>query len=134
MSKKYKNHFGYTIDEHHCIIKGRLYYPLGNDIPPNGVTKNHLRGSWCYFNTNDKKQNLIPVSKSDWLAELDHADIIKRLQKPERYSTQQAQCFAVYKSNYASTHTQEYQEVNRIFILPENFIFPRRNTSIRNTP
>ena len=119
LGKKYNNHFQYEINEQHCLIKGRLFYPLGGGKPPNGVATNHLRGSWCYSNRMNNKDNLIPVSKLDWLAELSHSDIVD-MNDFEKKSAHQAQCFVKIQNN-----EQELKEEIRIFCLPDDFTFPK---------
>jgi len=122
LSKKYTHHFQYEINQRHCLLKGRLFYPLENNKPPDGVTQNHLRGLWMYSRKHRDSNYLIPINKLDWLAELNHTDIIKRLKKPEKYLTDRAQCFVRAENNHA--HPPKLQESTRIFYLPNDFTFP----------
>lgn len=124
LSKKYKSHFQYKIDEQHCLIKGRLFYPMGESKPPNGVTTNHLRGIWYYSKNTTGKDNLIPITKLDWLAELNHSDIIERLKASKNLLIHQSQCFIETKKNHESDHKFK-EKKRRVFCLPEGFTFPK---------
>lgn len=119
LSKKYKSHFNHTIDEQHCLIKGRLFYPSGIQTPPKGVTKNHLRGNWVYITDTDM-DNLLAIRKEDWLAEFEHTDICQLHNNPEKLLTDRAQCFIHTEKNSSG----DYQELKRIFCLPPGFQFP----------
>ena len=126
LSKKHKDHFQYEINERHCLIKGRLFYPIGTNRPPDGLTVNHLRGTWAYFKNYRNSDDLIPINKIDWLAKLSHTDIIKRQKSPEKYLTHRAQCFVKIKNSHNDDHSHlgEPQEDTRVFYLPEDFTFP----------
>ena len=132
LSQKYRKHFQYEINEQHCFVKGRLFYPVGIDEPPNGTAVNHLRGRWGYSKSDKNSDYLIPISKLDWLAELSHSDIIKRQKSPEKYLSHQTQCFVKIKNSRNDDHcgVGEHQEDIRFFCLPEGFTFPESATVI----
>jgi len=113
---------GIEIDKQHCFLKGRLFYPLGFDAPPNGVTSNHLRGRWF---KNIPKQNtklLYPVDKSDWLAEIQHSDINQDLLQTSVEEKDWPRCYIEIEKENSSN---ELYEVNRLFYLPTSFRFPK---------
>lgn len=134
LSKKNKDHFNHEINERHCFIKGRLFYPVGISSPPDGVAENHLRGTWDYFKSsapstgNLIQSSNIPISKSDWLAKLNHTDIIQRQKMPEKYSNDRTQCFVKTNNIDDSDPVPNYKEETRIFFIPENFTFPSNDT------
>ena len=119
LSKIYKHKLTEEIDEQHCLIKGRLFYPSGVLSCPKGVTSNHLRGSWVYTQDVDT-DSLLAIGKEHWLAELEHTDICPLQNNPEVLLTDRAQCFVDVQKNSSG----EYQEVNRVFCLPTGFDFP----------
>lgn len=123
LSKIYKHKLTEEIDEQHCLIKGRLFYPSEVLSCPKGVTSNHLRGSWVYTQDVDI-DSLLTIGKEDWLAELEHADICRLKNNPKVLLTDRAQCFVDTQKN----NSGKYQELNRVFCLPSDFDFPNRSS------
>ncbi len=125
LSKKYPHHFEYKIDEQQCFIKGRLFYPSGHKVSPvgMGVTKNHLQGSWSYADVLQANTLLIPIEKNNWLAEFNHQDIEKSINKEigslDLTHLNRAQCFVVVEELNSKLIEKE-----RLFYLPSDFIFP----------
>ena len=118
LSKKYPEHFPYPVDARHCILKGRLFYPKGSNTAPLGIAKNHLRGHWIRSHTTVNNQlKITPIDKQDWLASLSR----KQLQQYPMLSNYPAldfpQCYLRLDDNN--------EELERIFILPDTFEFPR---------
>ena len=119
LSKKFSSYLqerGYTIDEKQCFLKGRLFYPIGNDTPPIGVTKNHLRGRWTQAPNNIAEGLLYSIDKKDWLATLNKNDLLNRNFQSDFSNNEKSQCY-VHLNN-------ENEEIGRIFHLPETFSFP----------
>jgi len=106
---------GYTIECKQCFIKGRLFYPSGITTSPQGTAPNHLRGKWekSPIATDDY---LYPLDKKDWLAKLNHNDLLTRKPCRGSFKIERAQCM-VHATN-------EQKEVERVFCLPEDFNFP----------
>ncbi len=128
LTKKYPNqlkqYFTRTIDERHCIVKGRLFYPENSDISPQNISlaKNHLRGRWCYVDDVEVLDSLIKIDKSHWLTEFNHEDIkasdfcsIKNLTSIDR-----AECYVETQLNIG-----KLIEKQRVFHLPTEFSFPK---------
>lgn len=107
---------GYSIDEKQCFLKGRLFYPIGNDTPPIGVTKNHLRGRWTQAPNNIDEGLLCSIEKKDWLATLNKSDLLNRNLQSDFSNNEKSQCYVRLNN--------EYEEIGRIFHLPEAFSFP----------
>ena len=105
----------YSIDERHCIIKGRLFYPEEQEDAPDGITDNHLRGCYLFQNNNLAQSSLILLDKIEWLAEFSSEDIGKRKIQANFSVSEKSRCYAVIENN---TETQ------RIFYLSPNFKFP----------
>ncbi len=123
LSKTYEKHFCHQIDERHCFIKGRLFYPKENDVAPEGVTNNHLRGSWEYSDLAKKKLGIyLAINKTLWLSELNHKDIIDLQDNPVEIFKDRAQCYVEINRD----NKNEYQEKARIFFLPDKFKFSFR--------
>ncbi len=124
LSKKHEQHFSHNIDERHCFIKGRLFYPKGNSVAPEGTTSNHLRGLWMYPNTVKKtEEKYLAINKTLWLSELNHKDIIDLQNNPVEIFKDRAQCYV--EINRADQN--DYQEKARVFFLPDEFTFPSDN-------
>ncbi|TCJ85255.1 DUF1853 family protein [Cocleimonas flava] len=112
------------IDERHCFIKGRLFYPEGSKISPEDTTDNHLRGSWIYSNTiqnTDKKY--LAINKTLWLSELNYKDIIDLQKNPVEVFKDRAQCYV----EIGLDDHDNLKEQRRVFLLPEAFTFPSDN-------
>ena len=141
LSKKHPRLIGFNIDERHCLLKGRLFYPshslqqplLKQPLPspqqahlPAGICENHLRGHWIFTSQffpspscNDS--HLITLQKSDWLAELNHDDISSyQKQAIIDKKAHKATCCSVIEKDIKA----RYGEIERIFLLPDDFIFP----------
>ncbi len=123
---KHPQQVDFTIDERHCLLKGRLFYPFATDqskpLEPKGVADTHLRG--CYYQHADSNDSnffnkIVPLEKSEWLAELIDSDIADRDILSTFTSENRARCYAVLKENQ-----QRNIEAERIFYLPEDFVFP----------
>ena len=124
LSKKYEQHFSHQIDERHCFIKGRLFYPKGSSSVAEGTTENHLRGLWSYSNTvNKTEEKYLALNKTFWLSELNHKDIINLQNNPVEIFEDRAQCFV--EINRADKN--DYHEKARVFFLPYEFTFPSDN-------
>jgi hypothetical protein len=127
LSNKYPELVDFKIDEQHCLIKGRLFYPTRQSTQlqiPDGICKNHLQGRWIYSSERNKKQQLITLAKHDWLAELDHDAITRHLSYHHDNKPDKATCFAVVEKDGNTS----YKEVERIFVLPDDFTFPIRKS------
>ncbi len=92
-----------TIDEHICLMKGRLFHPLGlsNHCYPGLVSNLHQRGEWARpddFWQHFKSSNLQwqPLEKDQWLA-------------PQHYSS---------NNSYYSTEEILQYFANRLHSLP----------------
>jgi len=119
-----KPYLKHQIDEKHCIIKGRLFYPLNFEVAPTDLplSSNHLRGRWCYVQERDQSKSVIKIDKSNWLSCLNTEDI-NNLLSSEQSSIEtidRAECYVEVTRNEESIATEH----NRIFYLPETFIFP----------
>ena len=127
LTKKYPNqlkqYFTETIDERHCIIKGRLFYPENSNSSPQNLAlaSNHLRGCWCYVDSTQNLSTLIKINKSHWLAEFSNEDIqasnfssINTLTTIDR-----AECYVDIELNEG-----DFIEKQRVFHLPQSFSFP----------
>lgn len=115
--------YGLTINEKQCLLKGRLFYPLNVSEPPEVVTSSHLRGRWVRHESKslNKSSNKIyyPLDKSHWLSKLNHVDINKEQIKINPKAKQWPRCYSEIEEKHGV-----YQEKNRLFVLPELFIFP----------
>ncbi len=125
LSKIHPELLDFNIDERHCLLKGRLFYPQGLDQAPAGISKAHLRGRWLYASQNCHDQLLIPLDKNNWLAELNHAEIKQQLAKqaPNKLFNNEparATCYSIT----AKDKREKYRELERLFILPDDFTFP----------
>jgi len=122
---KYPNYLEHNIDEHHCLIKGRLYSPFGSDITPQGVYSDHLRGHWIKQGNLHKESSLndatlYPIEKSEWLSQLTFNDLNNREKFNELEQIKKAQsCIATRNNDQGKP-----EEVSRIFVLPDDFHFP----------
>ena len=125
LSHRYQNHLEHRIDEKHCLIKGRLFYPLNISTSPAGVniSDDHLRGRWEYARNQSNNKNIIPIEKNRWLADLNHNDILERIESGADFTglnnIRRARCYVRY-----SEQNKQYNEKYRIFLLPDEFSFP----------
>jgi hypothetical protein len=106
----------YEIDERQCFLKGRLFYPIGSEIEPEGVTTNHLRGRWVQSPDNITDGLLCSLDKKDWLAKLNKDDLLNRSLQLGFSNDDKAKCY-VHLNN-------KHEEIERVFHLPESFNFP----------
>lgn len=112
----------FIIDEKHCFLKGRLFYPLGENTPPQGVTDTHLRGRWIQDTAIQSHYNFVSlINKPDWLAEFSHKELQERCLDKEFTKSEKAQCYI----GITQQTTGKYKEVERVFYLPEDFTFPK---------
>lgn len=129
LTKKYpkqlKKYFERDIDQRHCMIKGRLFYPEDSDISPQqtNLAEDHLRGRWYYLNDLDKSKSFIKINKSHWLAPLNSEDIKNMEFAPADSieSIDRAECYVMIKDNET-----KLSEDQRVFYLPETFHFPEK--------
>ena len=103
------------VDERHCLLKGRLFYPMNQTIPPKGVTKNHLRGHWNYKADQSDNTSLYPIEKIDWLAPLD-SNSLQKIVTEKRLEHKHIACHVQIEQE--SGH---YLETDRVFVLPNDF-------------
>lgn len=118
-----KNYFAKAIDQRHCMVKGRLFYPNNCVISPQdlNLTENHLRGYWCHVSEREESNKVIKINKSHWLAEFNSDDI-----QESRFASEEsikaidrAECYVEIES-----HAAIKIENSRIFYLPDTFRFP----------
>ena len=114
------NKLGLEIDEKQCLLKGRLFYPLGIDEPPTEVTSNHLRGRWLRQSGKAQEKCYYPLDKTYWLATLNHTDINEELLDTKLKENKWPRCY----SKMEKEESGMYKEKNRLFYLPEIFRFP----------
>ena len=112
---------GYTIDERHCFLKGRLFYPISSNCSAEGTNKNHLRGRWAKDNTNDSNQLYFALKKENWLANLKHDDIEESFLITKPKVSKWPICYAQMRKDSSGN----LSEVNRLFHLPSTFEFPK---------
>lgn len=133
----------FSIDERHCLLKGRLFYPSELEPAshqdtvlacPDFVTENHLRGRYVFFNeevlssqtwvqdlVRDRtKLNLVQLNKSEWLAVLKNKDIEGRKIQKTFVTADRASCYVILEQDQKGRN----DEVERVFCLPETFVFP----------
>ena len=128
LSQKYKSHFSHKIDERHCFIKGRLFYPPGNNIAPEGTTINHLRGCWKYANTVSMRDGkYLALNKTLWLSELNNQDINNLQDSPVEIFEDRIHCYIEINESTDQDNQKHYQEIERVFLLPDTFTFPTDN-------
>lgn len=120
LSQKYSSHFPHPIDEMHCFLKGRLFYPVDIETTPKSVNANHLRGRWVQATTHFEHNLLIPIDKKKWLSELVNEDIQEDMLQTEFSNKSHPHCYALIEKNKESTH----KEKGRVFYLPRHFTFP----------
>jgi hypothetical protein len=116
----------FAIDERHCLLKGRLFYPFTvsstRAISPQGVTSHHLRGHYLFYDESTSfSQSVIQLEKSEWLATLSHSEIEKRCDLHVFLQEQSAYCYASIEKNQQG----KKEERGRIFCLPDDFVFPK---------
>lgn len=124
LSKKHPELIDFKLDQRHCLLKGRLFYPASQSkkLPiPDGIAHNHLQGRWIYSSAYNKNQQLIRLEKHDWLAKLNHDDITRHLSHHTDANPNKASCFAIVEKDANSN----FKEAGRVFILPDDFIFPQ---------
>ncbi|MEE9309856.1 MAG: DUF1853 family protein [Cocleimonas sp.] len=107
---------GHTIDERQCFLKGRLFYPVGSDKPPENVTENHLRGRWIQSPNKNTSGFVNALDKKDWLATLNNNDCLTREFQRGFSNDDKAQCYVHLND--------DHEEIGRVFHLPEGFSFP----------
>jgi len=119
----------FIIDERHCLLKGRLFYPLAitssqyQQITPNYVANHHLRGRYVFYNKEKpSSQQLVQLKKSEWFATLSHQDIAEKNIVPTFIAEKRASCYAILKVNKKG----KIKELERMFCLPQAFSFSQR--------
>ncbi len=119
LSEPFSNYLeerGHIIETKQWILKGRLFYPQGNDTAPKGSTENHLRGRWVQSPTTIENGLLYPLDKSEWLSELHEEDLQKKRLETQHPNNEKALCYTQV--------TQGFKEIDRVFYLPDEFRFP----------
>jgi len=111
----YSDKISYSIDERHCIIKGRLFYPEDQKTAPKGIAKNHLRGRYLFQQEDSIPSKLILLEKMEWLAEFTPKDISGHTIQNDFSKSKRSHCYAEIINN---------TEFQRIFCLPKTFQFP----------
>ncbi len=121
--KQLKRYFAQTIDESHCFVKGRLFYPIDSDISPQKIelADNHLRGCWSYVDDYETSGQLIKINKSHWLADFNPEDShsFDFASKESIRSIDRAECYVEIGKD-----GDNLSEKRRIFYLPKTFSFP----------
>jgi len=123
LSLHHSEQLPYLIDERHCMMKGRLFYPTSaneENQSPHGVAKNHLRGRYLFHGDSVTFNALVPLEKSHWLAELVDKDMTPLDVKHRVQLEERARCYAVIGQNTEGIK----EETERLFCLPETFVFP----------
>jgi len=120
--KSFLKNRGFEINEKHCLLKGRLFYPLAIDKAPNGVNSDHLRARWIQHKAKPNNALYYPLDKPNWLATLYHDDIHDDLLEPNPKASEWPKCYSQIKKKKSG----EYQEISRVFSLPEDFTFPEK--------
>ena len=105
------------INDKHCFLKGRLFYPMDNNTPPNDVTNNHLRGHWTYEKEFEKPPYFQPIEKRDWLAPLNPENLKVLIKQQPQPKNKHISCYVHATQN----NLGEYLEKDRVFILPNDF-------------
>lgn len=121
LSDKYPAQVPYTIDEKHCLIKGRLFYPMHHDKSAEGTASNHLRGRWLYYGDKSPYEALVPIMKNDWLSELSTDDLKTRDIQDSFSEDKRSKCYVALRRSA----TTGLKELERVFCLPPNFTFPK---------
>lgn len=111
---------GFKINQRHCILKGRLFYPSTVDVPPHGAASNHLRGRWVQGAEKSNSGLFYPLEKSEWLAELNHEDFDEERLQTSFSKHEWAQCYV----DVVKDTSGNFCESSRIFHLPDRFKFP----------
>lgn len=113
----------FVIDERHCLLKGRLFYPAHSSsliCAPQGVTANHLRGRYYFYGQSVPTKRFIMLEKQDWLAEYATHQITKERLQTGFDLRERAYCYAIVEQESSG----EWHEVERVFCLPIAFVFP----------
>lgn len=126
LSLKYPQHLNHKIDQRHCLLKGRLFYPYGTQTSPSTATGNHLRGFWIKQSDVSKEASLknkllFRLEKNEWLSTLQHLDLQTKEAVKSVYDKDRAQCYIMVEKDKESSSLKENE---RIFILPDYFKFP----------
>ena len=108
------DHYQLKIDQRHCILKGRLFYPENRQVAPGGVNSRHVKGCWTQKKRPIKNGAYCTIRKKEWLAELD-ADTLKK----SHYCLEMAE--EEHPRCYVQVDQESYLEERRIFKLPKYF-------------
>ena len=131
LSRKHAQQMPFPIEQRQCLLKGRLFYPYwsgeegvkGSRSPKNS-TANHLRGVYLFNNgqqENTRLNVLVPLEKNDWLSELTSEDIAEHTIRSTFMQEERARCYAFI----GKKSEDKYEELERVFCLPEGFMFPQ---------
>lgn len=120
--KEFLRNRGFEITAKHCLLKGRLFYPLKVNIAPNDADSDHLRGRWVQHQVKPNNELYYPLDKSNWLAKLEHDDIHEDLLMLNLKESEWPKCYSQIKKSLSG----EYQETSRMFFLPKMFRFPKK--------
>lgn len=120
-----QHYFPQAIEQRHCILKGRLFYPFNEATSPENIpiAPKHLRGRWCYSQQRNPAAIAIKIDKAHWLAELSAADCAELgVTDVDTINTiDRAECFVELDKGAEQNGLMEKQ---RIFYLPDGFRFP----------
>lgn len=120
LSIKHPTQMPRPIHQRHCLVKGRLFYPMDENIAPQGVSANHLRARWLYQQESSGSEALIPLQKSEWLSKFTNEDIQKHKTQKQFTPLDRPQCYVSIEQDTDATS----KERERVFCLPESFQFP----------
>lgn len=125
LSRKHPELMPIPIDESWCLLKGRMFYENLNAAAPDFFAKNHPRGEWQMkdqWQTSKSARQYLPLSKSDWLSEIQALDEEDQNKLTTELTTGHfPECYA---------HIENGIEYSRLFLLPEDFWERARVTDI----
>jgi len=118
-----------NIDEHICLMKGRLFHPIGlsKDCLPELVSNSHQRGQWARpdsFWTHFKSSSLRwqPLEKDQWLAPQYYSSNNSYYSSKEilQYFADRPHSLPLCLAGF-STHKQAEQESKRVFLVAKDW-------------
>lgn len=130
------NALGYQVDERHCLLKGRLFYPhesslinLQTDLTsPQGIAPGHLTGRWRYMKPESSQNQWVKLEKKEWFTELTNRDIRDKEIIEECKALKSPACYACVtedkRDSIQDTGFHQWRETERLFCLPPGFRFP----------
>jgi len=122
LGEKYQGHLQkrheIQVDEKHCLLKGRLFYPMGSDIQPQDINQNHLRGRWVQTNNQLlSNKRFVPIEKEYWLAELKEKELKSLTEQYGLHELQRTQCYVELDEDSLGKKSER----ERVFNLPHDF-------------